>query len=106
MLEFLLKIGEEDWFSLLFFCDKSESSRRRVRCRSLTTSVSKAQQQFINVRILQVSSFGSCSGLQGFRLIVDTRFEELRIVSQDHRFIRIPEGSVKLEQKKCNYCGA
>ena len=38
-----------------------------------------------------------CSGLQGSGLIVATRFEELRIVSQDHRFIRIPGGSVKLE---------
>ena len=43
-----------------------------------------------------------CSGLQGFRLLVGTRFEELLIESQDHSFIRIPEGSVKLEQKRCN----
>ena len=37
-----------------------------------------------------------CSGLQGFGFVA-TRFEELLIESQDHRFIRIPEGSVKLE---------
>ena len=42
-----------------------------------------------------------CSGLQGFGFVA-TRFEELLIESQDHRFIRIPEGSVKLEQKRCN----
>ena len=41
-----------DIFTPFVAYSRGGQGRRRIRFRSLTTSVSKAQQQFINVRIL------------------------------------------------------